>query len=142
MDSLYQKIILNHNRNPQNKGALDGHTHFAEGKNTICGDELAIYLQEKKNSLERVQFTGQGCAICIASASLLTTHLQGFSLELVREEIRRIQTILNDTEEEAPDLSGLGDVAALAGVRSFPARLKCALLAWEICEVALVVRQV
>ena len=125
LSDLYQDIILSHYKNPHNEGDLDPHTGEAEGFNPLCGDRLKVFCRQAedgKGDLEAVTFTGEGCAISKASASIMTSAVMG---------------LLTDPDEPEIDLMTMGDLAALAGVRKFPARIKCATLAWHALLAAL-----
>ena len=130
MEDLYQEIILDHNRRPRNYGALTGATHRADGRNPLCGDELAVSIRLSQDAVEAVHFQGQGCAISKASASLMTEALEGKSVAEARAFVRQI---IDGLGTGAGDwaLAEAGDLAALSGVRKFPARIKCATLAWH-----------
>ncbi len=137
LDDLYQHIILDHNRRPRNFGPLPAATHQAEGHNPLCGDEVTVYLKIEDGAIAEITFEGQGCAISKASASLMTLRLRGRRLDEVREVAREIRAMLAATDGPEPDLEALGDLAALAGVRRFAVRVKCATLAWHTLEAAL-----
>ncbi|MEM6912138.1 MAG: Fe-S cluster assembly sulfur transfer protein SufU [Verrucomicrobiota bacterium] len=134
---LYQEIILNHNRRPKNEREMEPHSHEAEGYNPTCGDRVTVYLQLKDGVVEDVSFVGEGCAISRASASIMTTKLKGVSKNDLQEEVAKLQKLLTQEEEPEVDLATMGDLAALAGVRKFPQRIKCATLAWHAAEEAL-----
>ncbi|HEV2524052.1 MAG TPA: SUF system NifU family Fe-S cluster assembly protein [Gammaproteobacteria bacterium] len=132
---LYQEVIIDHNRNPRNFSKLDNCTHEAEGFNPLCGDKLKLYLIIKNNLIEKINFEGSGCAISTASASLMTEHLLGKTIE----EAESIFTLFHDymvTEITTIDPL-LGKLKVLAGVKEYPARVKCATLAWHTLEAAL-----
>jgi nitrogen fixation NifU-like protein len=137
LDDLYQDIILNHNKRPRNYRKMEGATHHAEGHNPLCGDEVTVYLQIAGDTIKDVSFDGQGCAISKASASLMTTRLKGKTLTEVRALMQDVRALLTDPEQKEPDLETLGDLAALAGVRKYAVRVKCATLAWHTLESAL-----
>jgi nitrogen fixation protein NifU and related proteins len=138
LDDLYQEIILDHNRRPRNFHAMPHATHHAEGYNPLCGDEVTVYVQLEGDRVVDVSFDGQGCAISKASASLMTTRLKGRTLTEVRELAREMHELLTaPADAEAPALNELGDLAALAGVRKYAVRVKCATLAWHTLEAAL-----
>lgn len=137
LDDLYQDIILNHNKRPRNYRKMEGATHHAAGHNPLCGDEVTVYLQIEGEIIKDVSFDGQGCAISKASASLMTTRLKGKTLTEVRALMHDVRTLLTDPEQKEPDLEVLGDLAALAGVRKYAVRVKCATLAWHTLESAL-----
>ena len=137
LDDLYQEIILDHNRRPRNYGVLKEPTHQAEGYNPLCGDEVTVYLHLEDDVIREISFDGQGCAISKASASLMTTRLKGHTVAEARALMREVHDLLTGPEPEAPPLDELGDLAALAGVRKFAVRVKCATLAWRTLEAAL-----
>ena len=137
LDDLYQDIILNHNKRPRNYRKMPEATHHAEGHNPLCGDEVTVYLHVDGDMISDVSFDGQGCAISKASASLMTTRLKGKSLAEVRELAKEVRAMLAGADDQAPDLEELGDLAALAGVRKYAVRVKCATLAWHTLEAAL-----
>ncbi len=137
LDDLYQDIILNHNKRPRNYGKLATATHQAEGHNPLCGDEVTVYVHLDGDTITDVSFDGQGCAISKASASLMTTRLKGRTLAEVRNLAQEVRAMLAGQDEDEPDLEKLGDLAALAGVRKYAVRVKCATLAWHTLEAAL-----
>ncbi|HUF60532.1 MAG TPA: SUF system NifU family Fe-S cluster assembly protein [Verrucomicrobiales bacterium] len=137
LDELYQAIILQHHRSPKNEGVLEPYTHSAEGFNPLCGDRITVYTREDDQVLSAVRFVAEGCAISRASASIMTTRTTGLPLDTVRERIREVLTLLAGKEEPAIDLDSLGELVALTGVRRFPARIKCATLAWHALRNAL-----
>ncbi len=136
LEELYQSIILEHSRRPRNKGPLEGATHTAVGNNPACGDEIAVQVRLGPTGIvEAAQFTGQGCAISQAAASLFTIKLKGKTQEeackLIRQFIEMVKG-LPEEEDRSGKPSGemlFGDLAAFAGVRKFPQRVKCATLA-------------
>ena len=137
LEDLYQDIILDHNRRPRNSRELPDRTHFAEGLNPLCGDEVTVNLQLLDNVIKDISFQGQGCAISQASASLMTEILKGLTLEDMKKQAEIVNELLT-AESETPDaLFEYGNLAALSGVRQFPARIKCATLAWHTLEAAL-----
>lgn len=143
LSELYQDIILGHNRRPRNKGELVPFHGKGEGYNPTCGDEVTVFVRRGPDGdvLEAVGFTGEGCAISQASASIMTAGMTGKSDTEARAELRRVLGMLTAREEPAGvDLDEWGDLAALIGVRRFPARIKCATLAWHAFEEALGVR--
>ena len=137
LEELYQEIILNHNRRPRNSGELDPYTHKAEGFNPLCGDKLTVYLNKPGGALESVSCDCQGCAISTASGSIMTTMVEGSTIEEAEQLIADVQQMLTAKEDPVIDLAEQGDLAALIGVRKFPARIKCATLAWHALEAAL-----
>lgn len=137
MQDLYQEIILDHNKRPRNFRVVSGSTHKADGHNPLCGDEISIMLRLENGVIEDIAFQGEGCAISRASASLLTTELAGKAIGDVEAIKSRVIDLLTNTQTPAADLMELGDLAALQGVRVFPARVKCATLAWHTLDAAL-----
>ncbi len=137
LNDLYQEIILSHNKRPRNEGELDPHSNEAEGYNPLCGDKLKIYVQQEGDKIEAVQFTGEGCAISRASASIMTESIKGLEGKAVYEKIAEVVELLTAKEEPTADPFELGELAALIGVRKFPPRVKCATLAWHTLLAAL-----
>ena len=135
LTDLYQEVILDHNRRPRNFHALEGATHHAEGFNPLCGDRLQLYLTVAGGVITDIGFQGSGCAISKASASMMTDSIKGWPVAdatLLFERFHRMVTTPADREVE-----DLGKLSALAGVREFPARVKCASLAWHALKAAL-----
>jgi nitrogen fixation protein NifU and related proteins len=135
LNDLYQEVILDHNRRPRNFHALADANHTAEGHNPLCGDRLTLYLKVQDGVVTDVSFEGAGCAISKASASLMTDAVKGKSVieaEALFERFHRMVT----TPPEQP-VEDLGKLSALAGVREFPVRVKCASLAWHTLKAAM-----
>ena len=128
--SLYQEIILEHNKKPRNFGKLAGATRTLEGYNPLCGDHYTLYLKLEDNKIIDISFEGSGCAISKASASVMTTLVKGKTKE---EAQKMFDTFHKLVTGELTDISfeTLGKLAAFAGVSEFPARVKCASLAWH-----------
>jgi nitrogen fixation NifU-like protein len=127
---LYQEIIVDHNRAPRNFGALPQADRVLEGYNPLCGDRLRLYVKMSGDRIVDIRFDGSGCAISVASASLMTEAMKGKSMD----EAKRLFESFHDlvTGGKAPvDATRLGKLAALAGVRDYPARVKCATLCWH-----------
>ena len=122
---------------PERGSELDPHTGRAEGYNPLCGDKVTVFVNEHDGNIEAVQFTGEGCAISRASASIMTTLLAGRTVAEARQEAQKFYDMLTAAEDPDLDILEQGEVAALAGVRQFPARIKCATLAWHALEDAL-----
>lgn len=134
--ALYQEMILDHYRRPRNKGALESPDASVEMKNPLCGDEITLQLAFEGDSVRDLRFSGRGCSISQASASMMTQLIKGKSTEeidAIRNQFREL--MLGDTS--AADDPQLGSLRALSGVARFPARVKCALLAWNALESAL-----
>ena len=132
---LYQETILDHNRHPRNRGRVVGSR--AEGYNPLCGDQVEISLHTEGGMIDAIAFDGQGCAISTASASLMTQAVKGKTVEEAEAIFRRFQALVTDTSGAEPDWDGLGDLAAFAGVRELPVRIKCATLPWHTLHAAL-----
>ncbi len=129
---LYRDLILEHARSPRHFGKLDDATHCAEGINPLCGDKLKMYFQiDADNHIENAKFEGSGCAISIASASLLTETVIGLNTENAAEYFSAIVALLAGESEANDAKIDLGSLKALKGVREFPSRVKCATLAWH-----------
>lgn len=137
LEQLYQDIIIQHSKRPKNERALDPFTAKAEGYNPLCGDHVTVYLQESGGRIVDCSFEGQGCAISRASASIMTGLLRGLTPDEAHRKASEVYHLLTSAQEPDASLDTLGDLAALAGVRRFPARIKCATLAWHALEDAL-----
>jgi len=131
LDELYQAIILDHNKRPRHYGALADATHQADGYNPLCGDKIQVYLKIHDNRIEAIRFEAASCAICKASASMMTQELEGKTMEEAAKRQERVQLLLSE-EVDCSDLDS--DLVSLQGVRKFPARIKCATLPWHTCE--------
>jgi len=134
LDELYQQAILDHNRRPRNFGVLEG-ARKAEGYNRLCGDRVTVYVRVEDDVVTDAGFQGTGCAIAMASASLMTESVRGNTVADVRALFDRLQRMLA-TPPGTP-VDHLGALTALAGVRQFPIRVKCATLAWQALQDAL-----
>jgi nitrogen fixation NifU-like protein len=134
---LYQQIILEHNRSPRNFRAMTDASRTAEGTNPLCGDQITLYVKLDGETIADVSFQGSGCAISQASASLMTTAVKGKSRAEAEELFHAFRALVTGGSESPADTERLGRLAALAGVRRFPARVKCANLAWHTLHEAL-----
>ena len=132
---LYQEIIIDHNQHPRNHYAMEHPTAQAQGYNPLCGDKLTVYLDIEQDIIKNISFVGCGCAISQASASLMTESLLAKTTAEAHELFEKFHAMVMSSEEP-PSLS-LDKLTVLAGVRSFPARVKCATLAWHTLEAAL-----
>ncbi len=130
---LYQEVIIDHGRHPRNVGAFSEANHQKEGFNPLCGDKITMYVQEKKGVIEKIQFEGCGCAISMASASLMSEILKGKTMHEVDELFAAFHTLVT----EGISSETLGKLTVFCGVREFPARVKCATLAWHTLKAAL-----
>jgi nitrogen fixation NifU-like protein len=137
LHDLYQDIILDHNKRPRHYGALSGYSHTAEGYNPLCGDKISVFLIVKDEQIAAVQFEAACCAICKASASMMTEALLGKSLADAEVVFKRVGELLSTELSIEADLSVDGEIASLAGVRKFAARIKCATLPWHTYVAAL-----
>jgi nitrogen fixation NifU-like protein len=135
LSDLYQEVILDHNRRPRNFRALDVATHHAEGFNPLCGDRVTVFLHVHGDRIDDVAFQGSGCAISKASASLMTDRLKGCTVVEARDLFERFHRMV--TTPMGLDVEDLGKLSALAGVREFPVRVKCASLPWHTLKAAL-----
>ena len=133
---LYQATILEHNKKPRNFGKLEACTHHADGHNPLCGDEIELTLVVQDGLVQDLKFQGHGCAISQASSSLMTTSVKGKPVAEVAKLRETVQHALTEHDFAVPP--ELGKLAALTGVREFPARVKCATLCWHTLEAALV----
>lgn len=134
---LYQEVIMDHNRNPHNRGRLDPCTHHAEGYNPLCGDMIVVELNEVDGTIAEIRFDGQGCAISTASASMMTDVVKGKSTEEAALIFVEVQKLLTEPGETPESLREYEELQALAGVRDFPVRIKCAILPWHALKAAI-----
>jgi nitrogen fixation protein NifU and related proteins len=132
---LYRDVILDHNRQPRNYGRLDRADAEAEGHNPLCGDRLTLSVRLAGDRIEDIRFEGRGCAISRASASLMSEAVKGKDRASVRRLFESVHALL--TDQNAVPGADLGKLAALSGVREFPARVKCASLCWHTLNAAL-----
>jgi nitrogen fixation NifU-like protein len=135
LTEIYQEIILDHSKRPRNFRVIADCTCAAEGHNPLCGDEVKVFVQIDGGRLSDVAFQGQGCAISRASASMMTGKIVGRTAEEARVVSALVRAMLLGPAPQPP--RELGDLAALSGVRQFPARIKCAMLPWHALEAAL-----
>ena len=136
LEELYQEVILDHSRRPRNFGGLENADVLVHGDNPACGDEIHLGVKFGTDGrLQEIKFSGQGCAISLASASMMTTKLKGKSRAEAAEMGRAFQNLVTAAESE--QAKSLGDLQLLQGVRKFPQRVKCAMLAWRAVEQAL-----
>jgi nitrogen fixation NifU-like protein len=134
LDDLYQEMILGHARSPRNFGTLKPCDRSANGHNPLCGDRIAVYLRMNGRAVSEIAFDGAGCAICTASASLMTDAVKG----LEREAIDRVfESVHNLATGKSTDGGDLGKLAVFSGVSAFPMRVKCATLPWHTLQAAL-----
>ncbi|MCL5261049.1 MAG: SUF system NifU family Fe-S cluster assembly protein [Gammaproteobacteria bacterium] len=135
INELYQAVIIEHSRHPRNFCVIEHPSSNAEGYNPLCGDKLTLYLNTKNGIIENVCFQGSGCAISMASASLMSEMIKGKTIAETTELFEAFQHLL--TTGEKPQDNKLGKLAVLAGVAQYPMRVKCATLAWHTLKAAL-----
>ena len=129
LQDLYRRTVLDHSRNPRNCRRIEDADASADGHNPLCGDKLTVYMKRDDHEINDLAFEGVGCAISVASASIMTERLGHAATAAARNEIALVLQQFGPTPEEAQSLPG--DMAALSGVRSYPSRTKCATLAWK-----------
>ncbi|MGD9021512.1 MAG: SUF system NifU family Fe-S cluster assembly protein [Lysobacterales bacterium] len=133
----YSEVIIEHSQFPRHHGRLDDPTHQGQGENPFCGDRVTVQLAVNSDGvIEQARAESVGCAISIASASLLATHLQGLSIEQAGALFEQVRGIITDGSDESED-EELGELAALGFARHYPSRVKCATLAWHVLKHAL-----
>lgn len=134
LKELYREVILDHNRSPRNFGEIENADRVVNGVNPLCGDKMTLYLRLDGDRIEDVRFEGTGCAISVASSSLMTERVKGSTIDdtlVLFDEVHDMLTGSRDPDDR------MGKLAALAGVREFPSRVKCASLAWHALKSAL-----
>jgi len=134
---LYQSVILDHNKHPRNFGEIDGASHYADGFNPLCGDKIHVTLTLEGDIVKSVAFTGAGCAISTASASLMTESIKGKTVAQVMQLFDSFHELVTGDTKIEVGAPGLGKLAVFGGVREFPVRVKCATLAWHTMKSAL-----
>src|SRR3989338_5341920 len=139
---LYQQLIIDHGRNPRNFCEYHDANHIKEGYNPLCGDEITVYIFEENNKIQKAYFYGKGCAISIASASLMCEIICGKTIEDVKKIFDDFHCLVSKNEvsfksENDKKLQNLGKLQVLTGVKAFPMRVKCATLAWHTMMAAL-----
>jgi len=133
LDELYQEVILDHNRRPRNFRTIEEGRH-AEGYNPLCGDRLTVYLRIQEDRIQDASFQGSGCAISKASASLMTDIVKGKTIAEAEALFERFHRLITRSVDDPVD--DLGKLSVFAGVRQYPARVKCASLAWHTLRAA------
>jgi len=134
---LYQEVILDHNKKPRNFGVLEGATQVAQGHNPLCGDNVTVYLHVEGDTIQDISFNGSGCAISKASASLMTSALKGKTVAEAETIFQSFRELVTGPEASEEVLEEMGKLAVFSGVRDYPARVKCASLAWHTVHNAL-----
>lgn len=137
LDELYKQVILDHNKNPRNFGIIEHPSHHSHGHNPLCGDEIDLSLVVENGIITDVKFNGAGCAISKASASIMTTLVVGKPIEEARKTFKEFHELVTSDPDGEVDTLSLGKLAVFCGVREFPARIKCASLAWHTMNDAL-----
>ena len=137
LESLYQEVILDHNRKPRNFKVLEAANRSAEGFNPLCGDRVTVYLEVEGDVIKDVAFQGSGCAISMASSSIMTECLKGKSLAEVERLWSGFHRLVTGTSEASPGENSLGKLAIFGGVSNYPVRVKCATLTWHTLRAAI-----
>jgi nitrogen fixation NifU-like protein len=137
LEDLYREVILDHNRNPRNFAELDDADRTIEGVNPLCGDKLTLYVKLDGDRIADIGFKGTGCAISVASSSLMTERVKGATIDEGLQLFDTVHRMLAESELDEKALLELGKLAALSGVREYPSRVKCASLAWHALKTAL-----
>ena len=137
LTDLYRDVILDHNRQPRNFGEIENADRIIEGVNPLCGDRMTLYVKLDGDRVEDVRFKGTGCAISVASSSLMTERVKGTTVGESLALFEKIHHMLTEAGTNEEELSELGKLAALSGVRDYPSRVKCASLAWHALKSAL-----
>ena len=134
---LYQEVILDHSKSPHNFRTVDDAQHQADGHNPLCGDRLTVFVKLREGKIDDVGFQGSGCAISMASASMMTDALKGATLAQAEEKFQAFHDLLTCRLDAEADARRLGKLVVFAGVNRFPVRVKCATLAWHTLRAAL-----
>lgn len=129
--TLYEQVILDHNREPRNYGEMLNADLHAEGYNPLCGDQFTIYIKMDGDTITDIRFEGAGCAISKSSASVMTTLLKGKTREEAAVLVDRFKAMITSEPDAALDAEALGKLMVFSGVREYPVRIKCATLAWH-----------
>jgi nitrogen fixation NifU-like protein len=135
LQELYREVILDHNRNPRNFGELADATRVVAGVNPLCGDKMTLYVKLGDGTIQDIRFRGTGCAISVASSSLMTERVKGVPVTAALELFDKVHDLLTAAHDHEP-AEGLEKLAALGGVREYPSRVKCASLAWHALKSA------
>jgi nitrogen fixation NifU-like protein len=134
LSDLYQEVILDHSKHPRNFGPAEDANRQARGNNPLCGDRITVYLKLAGDRIEDAKFEARGCAISVASASMMTEMIKGKTVEEAKALFDRFHALVTGEAESEGDLD---ELESLAGVKAFPTRIKCATLAWHAMESAL-----
>jgi nitrogen fixation NifU-like protein len=133
---LYQEVIMDHNKKPRNYGALATANRRAEGHNPLCGDHISLALRLDGDLIHEIAFEGETCAICKASASMMTASVKGKSVREADSLVQEFRAMVTGTLDDAAQTSNLGRLNVFAGVRELPTRVKCAVLPWHTLHAA------
>jgi nitrogen fixation NifU-like protein len=137
LGDLYQEVILDHNKKPRNFGKVEGANRSAKGHNPLCGDQITLTLKVEGDRIEEIAFEGQGCAISKASASLMTSAVKGKSRSEARAMFDAFRKMVTGDPPSEEERRAMGKLEVFSGVSEFPARVKCAILAWHTLRGAL-----
>jgi len=137
LSELYQQVILDHNKKPRNFHKLENANRSAQGYNPLCGDQLNVYLHVEDDQVKEVSFEGSGCAISKASASMMTQAVKGKTKSEAEQLFHEFHRMVTGELDEENEPNNLGRLTIFAGVRDFPARVKCASLSWHTMHAAL-----
>lgn len=135
LQELYRQVILDHNRNPRNFGELADATRVVAGVNPLCGDKMTLYVKVSNGTIEDIRFQGTGCAISVASSSLMTERVKGAPVRVALDLFEKVHELLTSSHAHEPSAE-LDKLAALGGVREYPSRVKCASLGWHALKSA------
>ncbi|MBO8156776.1 MAG: SUF system NifU family Fe-S cluster assembly protein [Bacillaceae bacterium] len=133
LETLYRQVIMDHYKNPRNRGTLDGDSLTVDMNNPTCGDQIHLQLKIEDGKVADAKFEGEGCSISMSSASMMTQAIKGKTVEEALELSKIFSDMVQGKEVEADGME-MGDIMALQGVSKFPARIKCATLAWKAME--------
>lgn len=134
---LYQQMIIDHGRKPRNFGPLPHASHTQHGHNPLCGDQITLYLLIDNAVIQDVKFEGRGCAISTASASMMSQAITGMTVAEAEALFDKFHAVLTDKQASSEDIDSIGKLGVLSGVSAYPARVKCATLAWHTLHAAL-----
>ena len=135
LQELYRQVILDHNRNPRNFGELADATRVVAGVNPLCGDKMTLYVKLGDGTIKDIRFQGTGCAISVASSSLMTERVKGLPVGVALQLFDKVHALLTAPHDHEPP-EDLDKLAALGGVREYPSRVKCASLGWHALKSA------
>ena len=134
---LYQQVIIEHNKKPRNFGTLEPHTHFADGYNPLCGDQIQLHLNVANGHIQDIKFQGHGCAISTASSSLMTSHVKGRPVEEAEKLVEAFREMVRGELDPAENPQRFGKLVVFQGIKNLPSRVKCAVLPWATLHAAL-----